>query len=141
MFLSLSFSNEDAVQVYPLNRSFLQYRNALCRWLIIHQHSFDCTGYIDFSENFRRIEVEEYKRDIAKGQYIKYNGIDTLHVAYEYPFVLANTEYKDSKIMSSMLLCETNKKLLLRGYSIEEQISQGKNKEYNHDGCMNVPLL
>ena len=111
-----------------------------CRWLIIYQHSCHRAGYKDFSEIFRRIEVEEFKRDITNGQCIKYNDIDTLHVTSEYPLLLPNTEDKDIKIMCSMLLCGTNKKVLLRGYSIKEQMNREQNQEYNHDGCMNVSL-
>ena len=111
-----------------------------CRWLIIYQHSFDRDGYSDFSDIFRRMEVEEFKRDITKGECIKCNNLETLHVTSQYPFPLPNTVENDIKIMSSMLVCERNKKLLVRGYTVKEQMSIEQNKEYNHDGSMNVSL-
>ena len=86
------------------------------------------------------MEAEEYDRNVAQGEFIRYIDISNLHVTTEYPYLCNNATQNDMENMSLMEQCQKNEKVLLRGYKIREQMNRDQNQEYNHDGCMNVSL-
>ena len=114
------------------------------RWLIIYQYAFEREGYSDLSNIFRRMEYDEFNSNV--------NGRKTIlcplsqsmvfHNKEEatLPIKMVNTTDDDIRNMSIMLECNRRKKILVRGYPIEEQINIEQNHKPNHDGSMNITL-
>ena len=114
------------------------------RWLILYQHAFDRPGYDNLSTLFRKMEATEYSNNS--------NSFQTIQLSHElkekikcsndtnYPVNFGPATVDDLHNIKLMQKSIKQEKVLVRGYSLEEQMSVIQNNEENHDGEINISL-
>ena len=110
------------------------------RWLIIYQHAFLNKGFEKLTELFRKMEVEEFSRDNELGETVYVKNFVCNSNSSNYPVKIGSTNEVDVGNMNMMIEAEVQKKVLLRGYDIKEQLRTKQNSEENLDGTLNVCL-
>ena len=114
------------------------------RWLILYQYAFDRPGYDNLSGLFRKMEAEEFSQT--------YNSMQTIKLSRDlkdrikcindmtFPVPIGMSTTSDLQNIIIMQKCMNEQKVLVRGYSLEEQMTVSQNQEENHDGSINISL-
>ena len=110
------------------------------RWLLTYQHGFQRKGFEKLTEVFRQIELSEFERKHDLGEIILVKDYRSLLPSLNFPITLGQTSSTDIDNMKMMIDAEINEKILVRGYTIEEQLNMREHTEQNGDGTVNIGL-
>ena len=92
------------------------------RWLIFYQHAFETKGFEKLTELFQEMEVAEFERNYDLGETIFVKDYFCSLGLVDYPIKVGIMSDKDIENMNMMIEAEKEQKILVRGYTIEEQL-------------------
>ena len=113
-------------------------KNFGIRWLNTYQFAFGRKGHDEMTNILREIEKMEFDRGITSGEVIPLELTQIIPIPSNFPFKLGDTTEEDVQNIKMMIHAHVNNVILVRGYTIKEQLEENQLSDENLDGGMHV---
>lgn len=87
---------------------------------------------------FRRMEEEEYNRNFSVGEIIAFDKEQLCCKTNDFPTKIGTTTYEGVHSVRMMENSNKNDIVLVKGYKIDEQLTDSQSSDENLDGAMHV---